>query len=220
MSSVKSNLIQIRETVAKWVTLVVVSKTYPNDMILEAYDCGERVFGENRPQEILQKYNSLPKDICWHFIGTLQTNKVKYIAPFVTLIHSVDSEKLLAVIDKEAKKNGRIIDVLMEVFVAQEDTKHGWDSVELLHFLSSGGFDKYQNISIKGVMGMATYTDDTSQIKKEFSELKLIFEQMKTFIPQASILSMGMSGDYHLAIEQGSTMVRIGSSIFGNRNYK
>lgn len=217
ISSVKSNLTEIREGISQSVTLVVVSKTYPNETILEAYDCGERIFGENRPQEMLQKYNSLPNDIQWHFIGTLQTNKVKYIAPFVSLIHSVDSEKLLAVIDKEAKKNDRVIDVLMEVFVAQESTKHGWDRSQLSDFLSSASYKKYPNVSIKGVMGMATYTQDQQRIKQEFSALASIFEEMKAHLPQASVLSMGMSGDYLLAIEQGSTMVRIGSAVFGQR---
>lgn len=216
---IKSQINKITSELPEGVTLVAVSKTHPAGDIMQAYDVGQRVFGESRPQELKAKYEELPKDIRWHMIGHLQTNKVKYIAPFVELIHSVDSDKLLSVINKEAKKNDRIIDVLLEVFIAREKSKHGWDVVELEEYLSGGRFREYGNIRFRGVMGIATYTEDESHIEKEFSSLRKIFENLQTkyFGKEFDIVSMGMTSDYPLAIECGSNMVRIGSLIFGER---
>ncbi len=217
------NIDGILNTIPEEVKLVAVSKTKPVEMIMEAYNHGYRIFGENKPQELRDKHNEMPKDIEWHMIGHLQTNKVKYIAPFVSLIHAVDSIKLLAVINKEAKKNNRIIDCLLQVFIAEEESKFGLSEDELYQILDSDEFKQMENVRIVGVMGMATYTDDNAQISKEFANLKEIFGRVKSkYYSNANWfkeISMGMSGDYKLAIEQGSTIIRVGSSIFGNRVY-
>lgn len=219
MKEIEAKIADIKNTLPQGVTLVTVTKTFPPDIIIEAYSAGERDFGENRPQEMVEKHSVMPDDIRWHQIGTLQTNKVKYIVPFVWLIHSVDSKKLLETIDKEAAKKGRVIDVLMQVHIAEEDTKHGWDAGELIEYVSDGEFRNLKNVRVKGVMGMATFTDDREQVRKEFRALKNTFEEMKKVLPEIDTVSMGMSGDYDIAVEEGSTMVRIGSSIFGHRDY-
>ena len=217
----------------KKVTLVAVSKTKSVEEILELYNVGQRDFGENYVQELTEKYQQLPKDIHWHFIGHLQSNKVKLIAPFVHLIHSVDSEKLLKEINKQAKKNERIIDCLLQVHIAKEETKFGLDENELeqiiqaLNLASNTNEEKsFKNISIKGLMGMASFTDDEKIVRKEFHSLKTLFDQftihhspLTTHHSPFTILSMGMSADYKIAIEEGSNMVRIGSLLFGERNY-
>lgn len=215
---------QIRSLVTELpgnVTLVAVSKTHTAEDIMQAYKAGQRVFGESRPQELKAKYEALPKDIRWHMIGHLQTNKVKYIAPFVELIHSVDSDKLLGIIDREAAKNNRTIDVLLEIFIAKEETKHGWEPEELKSYLNGGKFREYTNVRFRGVMGIATYTDNTEQIKSEFDRLKKTFGELQYgyFGKEFDIISMGMTSDYGLAVERGSNMVRIGSLIFGERDY-
>lgn len=202
------------------VQLIAVSKTKPNEDIIELYDLGQRDFGENYVQELVDKAASLPKDIQWHFIGHLQSNKVKYIAPFVHLIHGVDSEKLLQEINKQAIKQNRIIDCLLQVHIATEETKFGFDADSIDEFIQSGRLAQYPNIQIKGLMGMASFSEDTNLLTKEFTTLKQIFDQAaKQLGKQFTILSMGMSGDYPLAISLGSNMVRIGSLLFGARNY-
>ena len=216
--SIKENLNQIQATIPSHVTLVAVSKTKPVEDLQEAYDAGMRDFGENKIQEMCDKYEVLPKDIRWHMIGHVQTNKVKYMAPFVHLIHGVDSLKLLVEINKQAEKNNRVIDVLLQVFIADEETKFGLDATELNEILSNE-IQKLPNVSVVGLMGMATFTDDENQIREEFKTLKQLFDQHQANHSNLKIISMGMSGDYQMAIEEGSTMVRIGSSIFGHRNY-
>jgi pyridoxal phosphate enzyme (YggS family) len=202
------------------VQLIAVSKTKPNEDIIELYDLGQRDFGENYVQELVDKAASLPKDIQWHFIGHLQSNKVKYIAPFVHLIHGVDSEKLLQEINKQAIKQNRIIDCLLQVHIATEETKFGFDADIIDEFIQSGRLAQYPNIQIKGLMGMASFSEDTNLLTKEFTTLKQIFDQAAIQLGnQFTILSMGMSGDYPLAISLGSNMVRIGSLLFGARNY-
>ncbi|WP_321290393.1 YggS family pyridoxal phosphate-dependent enzyme [uncultured Sunxiuqinia sp.] len=205
------------------VKLVAVSKTKPNEDILEAYEAGCRIFGENKVQELTSKYEELPKDIEWHFIGHLQSNKVKYIAPFISLIHGIDSLKLLKVLNKEGRKNDRVISCLLQFHIAEEQTKFGLDYQEAVDILTNPSFADLQFVEIRGVMGMATYTDDLNQVRKEFQTLKSIFSRLKEayFQNQNSFteISMGMSGDYQLAIGEGSTMVRIGSKIFGERQY-
>jgi pyridoxal phosphate enzyme (YggS family) len=218
--SIPQNLLKIKSTLPSTVTLVAVSKTKPIPELMEAYDAGQRIFGENKIQEMAEKWEAMPKDIEWHMIGHVQTNKVKFMAPFVSLIHGVDSLKLLEEINKQAKKNNRIIDCLLQIYIAEEESKFGLDEEELNDILTSAAFQEMKNIRIVGLMGMATYTDNQEQIKKEFSHLKSIFDntnQLQTSNFQLLTLSMGMSGDYPLAIECGSTMVRIGSSIFGGR---
>ena len=203
------------------VTLVAVSKTKPLATIQEAYDAGQRVFGENIVQELVGKYEALPKDIEWHLIGHLQRNKVKYIAPFITLIHSVDSLKLLKEIDKQAGKNDRVIDCLLQVHIAEEETKFGLDHVELIELLRAEELPELRHIRIRGLMGIATNTPNEGEVKAEFSELKSLFDGVKASFfrhdNDFDILSMGMSADYKLAIEQGCTMVRLGSTLFGDR---
>ncbi len=216
---IKQNLQNIKKTLPKEVTLVAVSKTKPISDIEEAYNAGQRIFGENKIQEMSQKWNSLPKDIEWHMIGHVQRNKVKYMAEFVSLIHGVDSLKLLTEINKQAVKHDRIISCLLQIHIAKEETKFGLNEEELKELLNSEDFKKLKNIQIKGLMGMATFTKNENQIKKEFKYLKSIYNTINKSLPTASILSMGMSGDYQIAIQEGSTMVRIGSSIFGARNY-
>ncbi|MEC3879850.1 YggS family pyridoxal phosphate-dependent enzyme [Parapedobacter sp. 10938] len=203
------------------VTLVAVSKTKPVEAVQEAYDAGQRIFGENIVQELLSKYEVLPKDIQWHLIGHLQRNKVKYIAPFVALIHSVDSLKLLKEIDKQAAKSDRVVDCLLQVHIAEEETKFGLDHAELVELLRSEEFIALKHVRIRGLMGIATNTPNEREVKAEFDELKSLFDGVKvSFFRQADhfdTLSMGMSTDYKLAIEQGCTMVRLGSTIFGSR---
>lgn len=199
--------------------MVAVSKTKPNEDILEAYEAGQRVFGENKVQEMVQKWEDLPKDIEWHMIGHVQRNKVKYMAEFVSLIHGVDSPRLLKEINKQAKKYDRIIPCLLQIHIAEEDTKFGLDKAELEELIESDAFKAMENVKIVGLMGMATFTDDKSQVRREFAQLKSMFDDLTSKLKDITILSMGMSGDYQIAIEEGSTMVRIGSSIFGARNY-
>ncbi|MEZ7507309.1 YggS family pyridoxal phosphate-dependent enzyme [Flavobacterium sp. Arc2] len=219
--SIAKNLLSIKNTLPEQVTLVAVSKTKPVPDLMEAYDAGQRIFGENKIQEMADKWEEMPKDIQWHMIGHVQTNKVKFMATFVSLIHGVDSFKLLKEINKQALKNNRVIDCLLQMHIAKEETKFGLDEEELNSLIASSEFVEMKNIRITGLMGMATFTDNQDQIKKEFSHLKIIFDKLQsqqTENNQMNTLSMGMSGDYKLAIACGSTMVRIGSSIFGGRN--
>ena len=218
--AIKSNLFNIKSSLASHVSLVAVSKTKPMSDLMEAYDAGQRIFGENKIQEMSEKWEQMPIDIKWHMIGHVQTNKVKYMAEYVSLIHGVDSLKLLQEINKQAAKHNRVIDCLLQIYIAEEESKFGLDEKELEAILQSDAFKSLQNIKITGLMGMATFTDNQTQIKKEFLKLKTIFDIYQKSITnnqQLTTLSMGMSGDYKLAIECGSTMVRIGSSIFGNR---
>ncbi|MBP1638781.1 MAG: alanine racemase domain protein [Bacteroidetes bacterium] len=221
--SIADNLKAIRATLPSHVTLVCVSKFHPNESILEAYEAGARVFGENKVQEVSRKQETLPKDIVWHFIGHLQTNKIKYIAPFVSLIHSVDSYRLLEEIDRQAAKSGRVIDCLLQVHIAQETTKFGFSPEELTTIFAAGKWGELTSVRIRGLMGMATFTDDEAQVHAEFRSLKTLFDQIKIAYfkdqPYFDTLSMGMSDDYRIAVEEGSTMVRVGSSIFGAREY-
>jgi len=221
--SIAQNLLKIKSSLPPTVTLVAVSKTKPIPDLMEAYDAGQRIFGENKIQEMAEKWEAMPKDIEWHMIGHVQTNKVKFMAQFVSLIHGVDSLKLLEEINKQAKKNNRIIDCLLQIYIAEEETKFGLDEEELNEILASATFQEMKNIRIVGLMGMATFTNNQEQIKKEFTHLKSIFDKYAigtdaiNRVSTMQTLSMGMSGDYQLAIECGSTMVRIGSSIFGGR---
>ncbi len=217
--SIRDTILTLKTALPKEVTLVAVSKTKPDEAIMEAYAAGQRIFGENKVQEMVQKWERLPKDIQWHMIGHLQRNKVKYMAKFVDLIHGVDSLRLLQEIDKQAKKHNRVIPCLLQMHIAKEDTKFGLDSLELEELLESEAFTNMENVQIVGLMGMATFTEDQQQIREEFAHLKAIFDGLKEKLPDLSVLSMGMSGDYGIALEEGSTMVRIGSSIFGARNY-
>lgn len=220
---IKENLNIVRATVPSNVTLIAVSKTKPVSDLQEAYDAGQRIFGENKALEMRDKHQALPDDIQWHFIGHLQTNKIKYIAPFVTLIHAIDSLSLLESVNKEAAKNNRVIDCLLQFHIAQEETKFGLNLEEARAMLESESYKKLKNINICGVMGMATFTDDAAQVRNEFKSLKNIFETLKEnyFVGNESFMeiSMGMSDDYPIAIEEGATMVRVGSKIFGARNY-
>lgn len=215
--SIKDNLLQIQTTIPENVTLVAVSKTKPVSDLMEAYNAGQRIFGENKVQEMTEKWEQMPKDILWHMIGHVQTNKVKYMAEYVSLIHGVDSLKLLQEINRQAAKYNRVIDCLLQVYIAEEESKFGLDEKELEEILKSNEFKSLQNIKVVGLMGMATLTDNQAQIKKEFLNLKSIFDKLNTEHYKLNTLSMGMSGDYKLAIECGSTMVRIGSGIFGRR---
>ena len=216
--SIQENYHKIKAQIPANVELVAVSKFHPVEKIQEVYDCGQRVFGENKVQELLTKVNELPSDIKWHLIGHLQTNKVKYIAPFIDTIQSVDSEKVLLEINKEAAKNNRIIKVLLQVKIAEEETKYGLEIAEAKEIFSNYLEHQYPNIEILGLMGMATFTDNKNQVKSEFLVLKSLFDELSTF-KKLETLSMGMSDDFALAIECGSTSVRIGSAIFGVRNY-
>lgn len=221
--SIKSNLEKILVTLPAHVKLVAVSKTKPVEDLQEAYDAGQRIFGENKVQDLIAKQAVLPADINWHFIGHMQTNKVKYIAPFVALIHGVDSLKLLKEINKQALKNKRVIDCLLQFHIAEEDTKFGLSIEEATDLLKSEEYQLMENVRFTGVMGMSTFTNDFDQVKKEFQNLIRIFNKLKNEFFKADALfkeiSMGMSGDYQLAINEGSTMVRIGTAIFGERNY-
>jgi PLP dependent protein len=219
--NISENINNFRRQIEPAARLIAVSKTKPVEVLKEAYEGGQRLFGENKVQEMTAKYEELPKDIEWHLIGHLQSNKVKYMAPFVSLIHSIDSLKLLEEVNKQALKNNRVIDCLLQVFIAQEETKFGLDYEEAEGLLNSSGLKNMQNIRITGLMGMATFTENKGQIRSEFKELKQFFEQVKTNIQQPNVdfreLSMGMSGDWQIAWEEGSTLVRIGSAIFGSR---
>lgn len=221
--SISTNIQSVRRHIPPTVRLVCVSKFNPNESILEAYESGERVFGESKVQELCGKYETLPKDIAWHFIGHLQTNKIKFITPFVSLIHGVDSYKLLEEINKQALKTGRTINCLLQIHIAQEETKFGFSADELLATLAEGKWKELSGIKVCGLMGMASFTEDREQIRTEFRSLKTLFDQVKTQYfadePSFSELSMGMSNDYQIAIEEGSTLVRVGSSIFGARVY-
>lgn len=221
--SISQNLNRINNELPHNVTLVAISKTHPPEIVMEAYNAGQRIFGENKVQELLSKYEVMPKDISWHLVGHLQTNKVKYIAPFISLIHSVDSLKLLKEINKEAIKNNRIINVLLQVHIAEEETKFGLSNDEIISILESEQYRSFENIRVTGLMGMGTFTDNHNQVRKEFKGLKTLFMEIKRNFFSESIafntLSMGMSGDYQIAIEEGSTMIRVGSSIFGERFY-
>lgn len=220
--TISDNLKKIKADIPQDVRLVCVSKFHPNETILEAYQCGERHFGESRAQELLQKQSSLPKDIYWHFIGPLQTNKVKHVVPIASLIHSVDSEKLLNAIEKEAAKLNMTSHVLLEVYIAQEEHKKGFKPEELILFFDEQRWKAYPHIQIDGLMCIASLTEDTELLKTEFTTMKTLFDAIRKRFDNDYFkeLSMGMSNDFNLAILHGSTMVRIGSSIFGNRNYK
>lgn len=218
--SIKSQIAELQAALPKGVRLVAVSKFHPIESLREAYDAGQRVFGESRPQEMCAKQPQMPSDVEWHMIGHLQTNKVKYIAPFVALIHSVDSAKLVAEIDRQAEKCGRVIDILFEVHLAQDDSKSGWDVGELREFISSGALAEYRNVRVRGVMTIGTLTDDIELNKSEFRALRTLFEELRPQFGEVfDTVSMGMTSDYREAIECGSTMVRIGSKIFGERTY-
>lgn len=221
--NITHNLKNIKKKLPDHVNLVAVSKTKPADAILEAYHSEQFDFGENKVQELVYKYETLPKDIRWHMIGHLQTNKVKYIASFVYLIHSVDSIRLLRAIDSEAEKNNRVINILFQLKIASEDTKFGLSKQQLIDLLELDEFKKFEHIKVLGLMGMATFTDEIHTIKSEFGYLKKTFEEIKSRYfnddPEFSEISMGMSDDYLIAIEEGSTLVRVGSNIFGERNY-
>lgn len=216
---ISENLQHIKSQLPEHVTLVAVSKTKPVSAIQEAYDAGQRVFGENKIQEMVEKYDQLPKDIEWHMIGHLQSNKVKYMAHFVSLIHGVDKLKTLKEINKQAKKHDRVINCLLQAKIAEEDTKFGLSFQEIEEMLSSNEFKELENIKVVGLMGMATFTDSQEQIAREFSSINKLFNNLKNQNSELKTLSIGMSGDYKLAIENGSTMIRVGSAIFGARNY-
>jgi pyridoxal phosphate enzyme (YggS family) len=221
--SIGENLNSIKRQLPQHCKLIAVTKTHPVEIIKQAYETGHRIFGENKVQEMVSKFELLPHDIEWHLIGHLQSNKVKYIAGFVSLIHSVDSFKLLAEIHKQGQKINRVISCLLQVHIAEEETKFGFSETELLNALSSQEFQNLTHVRIVGLMGMATFTDNKDQVRKEFRSLKDIFDKLKSqkLPPHAEMreLSMGMSGDYNIAIEEGSTMVRVGSAIFGQRDY-
>lgn len=220
---IKKNIDNLKAALSPGCRLIAVSKTQPASLIQQAYDAGQRVFGENKAQEMAAKQKELPADIEWHMIGHLQTNKVKYIAPFVALIHSVDSEKLLEEINKQAVKNNRKIKCLLQVYIAQEETKFGWSIEEISALLNPEFVTTYPAVEIEGLMGMATFTQDETQIRKEFGRLKTLFDTLKQSKLPANVtmteLSMGMSADYKIAMEQGSTLIRIGTAIFGERQY-
>ena len=216
--SIKNNLNDLKSSLPRHVTLIAVSKTKPVENLMEAYDAGQRIFGENKVQEMVDKYHAMPKDIQWHMIGHLQRNKVKYLAEFVELIHGVDSIKLLQEINKQAQKHDRIIKCLLQIKIAQEDSKFGMSFDDAQELLQSNSLKTLHHINIEGVMGMASFTTDQKQIELEFRHLKHSFDTLKQLSPEISIISMGMSGDYPIAIECGSTMIRVGSKIFGTRN--
>lgn len=222
--NISENLKKLKSELPENLSLVAVSKTRTLDEIMEAYNSGQRIFGENKVQEMESKWPEMPKDVEWHMIGHLQRNKVKYMAPFVSLVHAVDSLRLLKEINKEAKKNERVIKCLLQIKIAEEDSKFGMDKTDAINLLTSEDYKKLQNIKVVGLMGMATFTEDEKQVSNEFKKLKKIFDEFQTrsseFQAEFSILSMGMSGDYKLAIANGSNMVRIGSAIFGEREYR
>lgn len=216
--SIKERLSDIKSQLPPQVRLLAVSKFHPAEAVMEAYEAGQRAFGESRPQELKEKYALLPKDIEWVMIGHLQTNKIKYIAPFISLIESLDSERLAEAIDKEAQKCDRVIDCLLEIHLTQEDSKSGWQYEALVEFIEASGFARLKNIRIRGLMGMATLTDDEDTIRADFERLSRYREQLKPYFDDSfDMLSMGMSDDYHIALDYGTTEVRIGSTIFGER---
>ena len=218
--SISENILKIKSKLPEGVALVAVSKTKPICDLLEAYNVGQRIFGENKIQEMVSKYNQMPKDIAWHMIGHIQRNKVKYMAPFVSLIHGVDSLRFLTEINKQALKNNRIIHCLLQVKIATEENKFGLLENEVLNFIASEEIKKFKNIKIVGLMGMATFTDNQEQLQKEFEMLKCVFDNLthrKSSNFNLKTLSMGMSDDYPIAIKNGSTMIRVGSLIFGKR---
>ncbi|MCF4100947.1 YggS family pyridoxal phosphate-dependent enzyme [Gillisia sp. M10.2A] len=217
--SIADNLKKYKAELPENVQLVAISKTKPKEDLLEAYNAGQRIFGENKIQEMTDKWETLPKDINWHMVGHVQRNKVKYMAPYVGLIHAVDSLKLLKEINKEAQKNERSIKCLLQIKIAEEESKFGISAEEAKEILSSDTYKNFENVEVVGLMGMATFTEDDTQVKKEFSYLKSIFDTLKETYPKLKTLSMGMSGDYKIAVACGSNMVRIGSAIFGERNY-
>ena len=217
--SIAQNLQNLTSQIPSFVTLVAVSKTKPTEDILEAYNHGQRIFGENKIQEMVDKYNQLPKDIKWHMIGHLQRNKVKYMAHFVDLIHGVDSLKTLKEINKQAQKHNRVINCLLQIKIAIEDSKFGLAANDAASLLESSEFLEMENVSVVGLMGMASFTSDDHQVRNEFKLLKSTFDELSINNQQLTTISMGMSGDYKIAIEEGSTMIRVGSSIFGKRNY-
>ncbi|MFD1096524.1 YggS family pyridoxal phosphate-dependent enzyme [Salegentibacter chungangensis] len=217
--NISENIKKYKAELPEGVKLVAISKTKPKSDILEAYEAGQRIFGENKIQEMTDKWEDLPKDIEWHMVGHVQRNKVKYMAPYVGLIHAVDSLKLLKEINKQAKKNERSIKCLLQIKIAEEDSKFGISADEAEEILKSEAYAKMENTEIIGLMGMATFTDDEKQVKSEFDYLKKVFDGFAEKYPAIKELSMGMSGDYKIAVKSGSTMVRIGSSIFGERNY-
>lgn len=221
--SIQSNIQELRQHIPSDVKLVCVSKFHPAETVMEAYDAGERIFGESRVQELVQKQPELPADIQWHFIGHLQTNKIKFIVPFVKLIHGVDSRKVLNEINKQAEKADKITACLLQVHIADEETKFGFSEEELIDLISGNELQNLHNVQIAGLMGMATFTRDENQVRKEFRSLKILFDKIKSeyFSNDEAFceLSMGMSQDYQIAIEEGSTMIRIGTSIFGEREY-
>lgn len=220
MLEIACQLSKVRASLPQGVTLIAVSKTHPVEAIREAYDAGQRIFGESRPQELCAKHEALPEGIEWHMIGHLQTNKVKYIAPFVRMIQSVDSARLAETIQREAAKCGRVIDILLEIHVAQEETKSGWEIGELKRYLDSAPFRSMPNVRVRGVMGIATNTGDEAVVRRDFGELKRCFDLLRPYFgSHFDTLSMGMSHDYPLAVACGSTMVRVGSLIFGERDY-
>ncbi len=218
--AIKENILNIRSSIPDYVTLIAVSKTKPNEAILEAYEAGQKDFGENYVQELVDKYGQLPKDIHWHYIGHLQSNKVKFIAPFVHLIHGIDSLKLLQQVNKQAQKNNRVINCLLQIHIAQEETKFGFDLKECLELLKSGELQQLANVNVIGFMGMASNTSDETQIRKEFHALNEFQKSLVTNKHPLNVLSFGMSSDYKIAIEEGSTMIRVGSIIFGEREYR
>ena len=218
--SVAKQIEAVKATLKEGVELVAVSKTHPVEAIREAYEAGQRRFGESRPQELKSKYEALPKDIRWHMIGHLQTNKIKYIAPFVAMIESVDSARLCEAVEQQAAKCNRVIDCLLEIHVAQEESKTGWAWEELRAYVASGAFEAFPHMRVRGVMGIASNTEDEATIRRDFEALKAAFEELKPALGEAfDTLSMGMSDDYPIAIACGSTSVRVGSLIFGQRDY-
>lgn len=223
MINVKENIRKLQDSLPKGVGLVSVSKFHPVELLREAYDAGQRIFGESRAQELLQKVGQMPDDVKWHFIGHLQTNKVRAIVPYVAMIHSIDSEKLLRVVDSEAERAGRVVDVLLQLHVAQEETKYGMTADECVAMVESGVLAELTHVRVCGVMGMATNTDDENEIRAEFRKIKQVFDLLHEGCLHDSDcfreISMGMSDDYQIAVEEGSTLVRVGHSIFGERQY-
>jgi len=214
--NIDKNIREIKRSLPEHVTLVAISKTKSNEAIMEAYEAGQRIFGENRVQELEVKQPDLPKDIQWHMVGHLQRNKVKYIAPFISMIHAVDTPRLLREINKQAKKNDRVIDCLLQMKIAEEDTKFGMDPTQIKEILTSENYSQYENVRVRGLMAMATFTDDKDQVNREFKTIHNLYKDLKDSY-NFDILSIGMSGDYPIAIENGSTMIRVGSAIFGDR---
>ena len=218
--SISQKIIDLKAELPSEVSLVAVSKTKPISDLMQAYEAGQRIFGENKIQEMTEKWEAMPKDIKWHMIGHVQTNKVKFMAPYVSLIHGVESMKLLAEIDKQGKKNNRIINCLLQFFIADEETKFGLDKNEFIEIINSDIFKNLKNIKVVGLMGMASFTDNTEQVSREFQILKSIFEEYQLTVTdnfELQTLSIGMSGDYKIAIDHGSNMIRVGTSIFGSR---